>query len=282
MYRNEIVDKITYIFDSNHKVIIDTPNKYFKNKEYSYVQQSTNFVPYSKQDLINIYYSVLDRGYENFTFYCPKEYTSCINDLEEISSSDSEILSTLSYFVSPFNSEKKIETTYSSNGEITLNIEKLYSEEEINVINNKIDEIINNIITNDMSIEDKILTVHDYIINTTQYDTGALENNTIYNSHISYGALIEGYATCNGYADAMALFLDRFGVLNYRVVSSTHVWNAIYINNQWLHLDLTWDDPITDGADKTTHKFYLIDTPTLEGYNITDHNFDKTIYLEVS
>lgn len=280
-YKEQIIDKITYVFDSNHKVIIDTPNKYYKNKEYSFVKQSTNFVPYSKQDLINIYYSVLDRGYETFTFYCPKEYTSCINDIEDISSNNNDILSVLNYFVSPFNAEKKITTTYSTNGEITLNIEKLYTEEEINIVNNKIDEILNNIITNDMSLEDKILTIHDYIINTTQYDTAALENNTTYHSHISYGTLIEGYSTCNGYADTMALFLDRLDVLNYRVVSSTHVWNAIYINNQWLHLDLTWDDPITKDSNNITHKFYLIDTPTLESYNITDHNFDKTIFLEV-
>lgn len=282
IYRDILINKITYLFDSNHVITLDTPNEYFKNLDYSYVKQSVDFIPYSRQDLINIYYSVLDRGYETFTFYCPIEYTSCINDIKEISNYDSEILSNLSYFVSPFNSEIKITTTYTTTGEVTLNIEKLYSDEDIIAVNNKIDYIINNVLTEDMSIEEKILTLHDYIINNVKYDVDALEGKSSYKSHLSYGTLIEGYSTCNGYADTMALFLDRLGVLNYRVASDTHVWNAVYINNKWLHLDLTWDDPIDSISNSDTYKFYLIDTKTLEDYNITDHEFNKTIFLEVS
>ena len=154
----------------------------------------------------------------------------------------------------------------------------------LEAVNKKIDEIISDIINNNMSLEDKILAVHDYIINNTKYDSDALNNNSKYKSYISYGTLLEGYSTCNGYADAMALFLDRFNVTNIRIASSTHVWNAVYLNNKWLHLDLTWDDPITEGSNRDTllHKFYLIDTPTLEGYNITEHEYNKTIFLEVS
>lgn len=281
-YRNEIIDGISSLLDSNHKVVLDDPNKYFKNKNYLYVKQSTDFIPYSMQDLINIYYSVLDRGYNDFTFYCPKEYVNCISDLEKISSADSTVLTNLNYFVSPFNSENKIATSYSSTGEVNIVIEKLYTDDDIKAVNQKIDEIIKKVTTENMALEDKILAIHDYIINNTKYDSEGLNGNSPYKSNISYGTLLQGYSICNGYADAMALFLDRFDVPNIRVASSTHVWNAVYINNKWLHLDLTWDDPIIENSDTITHKFYLIDTPTLEGYNITDHEFDKSIFLEVS
>ena len=52
---------------------------------------------------------------------------------------------------------------------------------------------------------------------------------------------------------------------------------------KWLHLDLTWDDPVSlfSNVDNLIHKFYLIDTETLENYNIEDHNFDKYVYQEV-
>lgn len=282
-FHDNIINNISYIFNQNQKIILDTPNEYYKNKSYAFAKQSSDFIPYSKQDIINIYYSVLDRGYDTFTFYCPKEYTSCITDLEEIISSQ-EILSNLNYFTSPFNSETKIKTNYSYNGEINIQIEKLYTKEEIKIINNKIDEIILTELNQDMNLEDKILKIHDYIINTTKYDTAALENNSNHKSYSSYGALIEGYSTCNGYADAMALFLDRFGIINYRVASDTHVWNAVYLSNKWYHLDLTWDDPITENSNKDTlqHKFYLIDTNTLESYNIEEHTFNKTIYREMS
>lgn len=283
-YRNEIIYYVTSLLDSGHKIVLDTPNTYYKNVNYSYVKQSEDFIPYSKQDLINIYYSVLDRGYNDFTFYCPREYVNCITDIEKISNSENDTLSMLNYFVSPFNSEKKITTSYNTTGEVNITVDKLYSEEDIKAVNNKIDEILKSIINDNMSLEDKILAVHDYIINNTRYDTNALNNNSKYKSYISYGTLLEGYSTCNGYADAMALFLDRFNVPNIRVASSTHVWNAVYLNNKWLHLDLTWDDPITEGSNRDTllHKFYLIDTPTLEGFNIAEHEYDKTIFLEVS
>lgn len=281
-YRYDIINYVTKLLDSGHKIVLDTPNKYYKNVNYSYVKQSEDFIPYSKQDLIDIYYSILDRGYKDFTFYCPMEYVNCISDIEKISNGKNDTLSMLNYFVSPFNSEKKITTSYSTTGEVNITVDKLYSDEDIKAVNKKIDEIISNIINDNMSLEDKILAVHDYIINNTKYDSDALNNNSKYKSYISYGTLLEGYSTCNGYADAMALFLDRFNVPNIRVASSTHVWNAVYLNNKWLHLDLTWDDPITENADTLTHKFYLIDTRTLEGYNIDEHEYDKTIFLEVS
>lgn len=285
VHKDKIINNMAYLLNSNKKIVLETPNNYYKNIDYEYLKQSKDFIPYSKQDLINIYYSILDRGYSTFTFYCPKEYTSCINDLEEIILPTNDTLSNLNYFISPFNSEKKIKTVYSSTGEITVYIsDKLYSEEEINAVNNKIDEIIKDNITNDMALEDKILKIHDYIINNTKYDTAALNNTSKYKSYNSYGTLIEGYSTCNGYADTMALFLDRFGVKNYRVASSTHVWNAALINNKWYHLDLTWDDPITTGTniDTLTHQFYLIDTEKLENYQIKEHNYNKFIYRELS
>ena len=97
-----------------------------------------------------------------------------------------------------------------------------------------------------MNQEEKIRAIHDYIINNTEYDVERNETGTSnYDSNTAYGALIQGKAICSGYADAMALFLARFNIPNYKIASGTHVWNAVYINNTWLHLDLTWDDPVS-------------------------------------
>ncbi len=95
--------------------------------------------------------------------------------------------------------------------------------------------------------------------------------------------MFEGYAICSGYTDAMALVLDRLGLNNFKVASTTHVWNAVKLNNQWLHLDLTWDDPVSQDTQKDNllHKFYLINTPTLEEFDIVDHAFNKSFYIEL-
>ncbi|NLA33057.1 MAG: hypothetical protein GX864_03880, partial [Mollicutes bacterium] len=97
----------------------------------------------------------------------------------------------------------------------------------------------------------------------------------------AYGTLIQGKAICSGYADAMAIFLSEFNIPNFKVASETHVWNAVYINNNWYHLDATWDDQIdSNGNEKLIHKFFLINSANLKKYASDDHIFDKTIYQE--
>jgi transglutaminase-like putative cysteine protease len=280
---DNITDKIAYYLRSNPKVVIDDPNEYYKDTDYKFVKLSGSYMPYSKQDLYDIFYSILDSGYETFTFYCPFEYDDCIEDITLISQNQT-LLTNINNFVNPFNSFSNIKISSSSSSEINIEVTKLYSDEEIEEINKKMDEIENEIYTDDMSVEDKILAVHDYIVNNTIYDENAANKTSSYKSNKAYGALIQGYAVCGGYADAMALFLDRLNVPNYKVSSETHVWNAVYINESWLHLDLTWDDPVSvnSNVQTLTHKFYLIDTPTLESYNIDSHDFNKSVYQEVA
>lgn len=92
----------------------------------------------------------------------------------------------------------------------------------------------------------------------------------------------------------MALFLNKMGYTNYKVATtnetedktSGHVWNAVFLDGEWLHLDLTWDDPVSsDGKDYLYHKYFLISTDELitADSNITskEHDFDKSIYTEL-
>ena len=76
----------------------------------------------------------------------------------------------------------------------------------------------------------------------------------------------------------MALFLDKLGFKNYKISSAKHIWNAVYIDGEWKHLDLTWDDPITDGADRLEYNFFLISDKELESKNTGQHNYNKVIY----
>ena len=280
---NDITDMVADAFKSNPKVIISKPNNYYRDNSFNYVKLSNDYIPYSKQDLLDIFYSLLNSGYSTFTFYCPEEYLECINDVDDLINNE-DTLTIINNFVNSYNSFSNIKVIYSTSGEVNVEVTKLYNEEEIVSINKKIDEIEKSLYKEDMSIEDKILAIHDYIINNTKYDEKRAKGESIYKSNKAYGALIDGYAVCGGYADAMNLFLDRLNVTNYKISSDTHVWNAVYLNDKWLHLDLTWDDPITlnSNKDTLTHKFYLIDTSSLEKYKISDHDFNKTIYAELS
>ena len=134
-----------------------------------------------------------------------------------------------------------------------------------------------------MPTREKIRVIHDYIIDHTEYDKLKYDNkqDNTYKSNTAYGVLIQGYGTCNGYADAMAIFLNKLNIINYKISNDDHIWNLVYLDGKWYHLDLTWDDPISD-ISVSRDTYFLIDTKTLEKINDGTHKFDKAIYKEAS
>lgn len=270
-------------------------NKYAKDGNFLYVKKTFSTTPYSFQDLINLYYSIIDAGYETFTFYCPKEYSNCISDTSKISD-DALILTHINNYVHPFNNFTNIHTSITKSGEVTLEIGYLYTKDEIHDIDKGVDELINKLIKDNMSDYDKVKTIHDYIINNTKYDvTRNLTGDSKYSSYNAYGPLFEGYATCNGYTDLMAIFLEKLDIPNYKIATTAdeisysatgHIWNALKIDGEWLHLDLTWDDPVSnDGNDYLFHTYFLKTTKEIKKADsgeteLEEHNFNSLYYLE--
>lgn len=273
-----ISDKLATFLENDKKVSLASPNNYYRNYDFKFVKQSESYIPYSYQDILDIIYSTLNNGWDTFTFYCPDEYTECLKDINKISK-DTTLLSNINNYVHPYNNYSKIGIVSNTTGEITINTTKLYSEQDIDKLNKGVDEIITKYITNDMSDDDKVLKVHDYIINNTRYDINKVNEA----SYTALGPLFNGTAVCSGYADLMAIFLNKFGIKNYKIASNTHVWNALFINGEWLHLDLTWDDPITKNSDVDTlqHDFFLVKTSKLLEFDTKDHKFDTTVYQEM-
>jgi len=263
---------------------LSSNNIYTNPNDFSYVFETNNFIPSNKQDLKNIYYTILNSGVNEFTFYCPTDgtYDNCINDVKFLAS-DQSSLSHINNFVHPFNGFKHIETEYDSLGKITISVEKTYSEEKIKIVENEVNKILKKEILSSDSIEEKIKKVHDYIINNSKYDSNRSDDNIVnYDSDTAYGTLIEGYGLCGGYTDSMALFLTSLGIKNYKVASENHVWNALYLNDTWYHLDLTWDDPVTtDLKDVLEYNFFLITTNELKELKTDQHNFDINVYKEL-
>ena len=283
-YRNDIKTYVeNYSKDTKKEIVVPKDNEYKRyNTTYKYVSNTENFVPNSKQDLMNIIYTTLNSGWDEFTFYCPSEYKSCVDDVVEITNDDI-LLSNINGFVHPYNSFKSIETAYTTQGKITLDVHKIYNEDMIDKINKVVDEVISEELDSSMSEEEKIKAIHDYIINNSKYDSERISGITKYNSNTAYGNLIEGYGICSGYTDAMAIFLDRLKIKNYKISSNEHIWNLVYINNKWLNLDLTFDDPVTsDNEDILQHDYFLIDTDKLLELDKDEHEFDKNVFIEAN
>ena len=273
----------TYFVKEEKEVTLTASNDYTRDYDFNYVKRTDDFTPSNYQDLLNIYYTVLNSGKEEFSFYCTDEYSECINDVDSLANNQ-KVLSTINNFVHPFNSFRHLETSYDDYGKVTLKIEHIYSNNDIKLINAKVEEIEKEIWNSSMSNEDKIKEAHNYIINNSKYDKDRSDNNIVkYKSDTAYGSLLEGYSLCGGYTDAMELFLEDMGIKSYKISSENHVWNAVNLNNAWYHLDLTWDDPITtDGSDILEYNFFLITTSELSELEGEQHNYDKNVYSELA
>lgn len=257
-------------------------NEYFRDYNFAYLQNTTDFEPNNMQDVINIFYTVINSGQETFSFYCPDEYPTCIDDVKDLANNQT-MLSHINNFVHPYNGFKHIETQYNSLGKVTIIVFKSYDLEKAMILDKKVDEIINSQIKDSYTDIEKIRTIHNYIINNSKYDIDRSEHNIMkYDSDTAYGPLIQGYGICGGYSDAMQLFLEKFNIKNYKVASDSHIWNAVFINNKWYHLDLTWDDPITpDGIQILDDDYFLISSNKLMSLDTKEHFFDNTVYSEV-
>ncbi len=282
-YRKPIATFLYTNFIFKKEISIPEVTSYKKETDFEFVQNTDNFYPKNKTEILNVIYTVLNSGWEQFSFYCDDDYETCYEDINEIAK-DEEILGNINNFVHPYNTYDKISISINNFNKITIDVTHLYSTSDILAIDKEVSSIYDKLITSSMSDYEKIKKIHDYIINQTAYDQEKAkdaEQNYKYKSNTAYGPLIEKIALCGGYTDAMALFLEKMNIPNYRIASENHIWNLVYINNEWKHLDLTWDDPVSyTEKNILTHQFFLITTTSLKNLDKDKHTFNQNIYLE--
>ena len=143
------------------------------------------------------------------------------------------------------------EVSISGNGDSYLE-EGFNSEEEVDVAISNIENIKNEIISNTSgNTVDKIRYVHNYLIDTVEYNVNAGTG-----IRDIYGTLINQKAVCEGYAKAFKYIMDELEIpcilvcgtaTNSVGVTENHAWNYVQIDGVWYAVDVTWDDPIIRG-----------------------------------
>lgn len=280
--KEEVTNVIkSFIYKFSERVAIAPYEKTVHHNEYVFlsVKETDNFKPSSVEDIKNIYYTVLNNGWEEFRFYCPKNYATCADDVRLVAN-DSKYVTQINNYVSPYNSYQKYNTTITNDEEIFLKVDKLYNNNEIFDVNNKLKEIFNELeIDKNDSVETNIKKLHDYLIKNTTYDDKYVDDDdTISNK--ATGTLFNNIALCSGYSDTFALMLDILNIPNFRISNDEHIWNVVYINNTWKHIDITWDD---DEINKNNYyNFYLLSTNELLNKDKSIHTFDRSLYKEVN
>lgn len=107
--------------------------------------------------------------------------------------------------------------------------------------NQAIDKMVANV-TPGMSEYEKEKTLHDLLAVQVTYVATT-------NAHNAYGALIEGKAVCEGYAEALQCLLQRVGMQSIQVYGESrgenHAWNMVRVDGKYYLTDLTWNDQDT-------------------------------------
>lgn len=124
-------------------------------------------------------------------------------------------------------------------------------------IQEKLTEVISQIVTPGMTDEEIELAINQYLCDTVTYDEDALanaeENDFMYvdesfnDSFTAYGALINGKCVCSGYAAAFKLLSDTAGLESIVVTGIldgglAHAWNKIKLDGDWQIVDVTNND----------------------------------------
>lgn len=133
----------------------------------------------------------------------------------------------------------------------------------VNNFNRRCDEIIAENTEPGMSDVEIILALHDALMKKVSYET----NTTVPTiDHRAYSAIIGDVSVCQGYTLAYMHLLDRMGIETKFIPSKAmkHAWNAVKLDNEWYHVDLTWDDTSNT---KGSHRFFLVSDNKLEEHN---------------
>ncbi|MBE8955427.1 MAG: hypothetical protein SR2Q5_07185 [Quinella sp. 2Q5] len=118
------------------------------------------------------------------------------------------------------------------------------------------------------------MTIYGHIMNRATYLTGDMSHQPRFVSAI--GALVDGKANCQGYADAFYM-LGRMMGWNVGRISGTfngggHSWNWIEINGKTYFVDATGDDETFDGK----HNAYIYFNAPAEIMQVT-HSWDWSL-----
>ena len=134
-------------------------------------------------------------------------------------------------------------------------------------------------IDNCSSDYEKVKAAHDYIVKNCMYNKAAVDNDSLVDDDFSvYGTLVKGIAVCEGYAKAFKMLMD-IADIDCIIVTGTvgedevlHAWNMVKLEDDWYHVDVTFDDPYPETKEIVYLYFNISDDIISK-----DHSWNKNV-----
>lgn len=199
------------------------------------------------------------------TSFQPVYYDRIVNELELVLNHNADI----NYIES---------CTIYSNGVIRFNykfpLEQI--KQMVYAVDKKASEIIQEIISGNMSESQKIKAINDYIVKNTKYDyDNYIRGQIPPESFTAYGVLINNTGVCQGYSAAFNVLSRKAGIKSITVSGKAkgedHAWNMVEADGQIKYIDVTWNDPVPDRGDHVRYDYFLLD----ENQISADHEWDR-------
>lgn len=143
----------------------------------------------------------------------------------------------------------------------------------------------------DLTVYQRELALHDWMLDWAEYDPGALSSGPIgdpipHNDN-PYGFLTGRKGICLGYASTFHLLMELCGVECLTVEGSSHggaddhAWNLVKLEEEWYAVDVTWDDPVASFEIPVSmaHMYFNVTSDFLRQ---NDHSWDPEGVPEAS
>ncbi len=102
-----------------------------------------------------------------------------------------------------------------------------------------VEKVVAQCTTDGMSDFEMALALHDWLTEHADYSS--------YRTfHGAEGVLVYGEGVCQSYTEAYTMLLTAVGIPVKTVMSTSmdHSWNLVQLDEEWYHVDCTWNDPI--------------------------------------
>ncbi len=185
----------------------------------------------------------------------------------------------ISYLVL-FYTDGEVTDNFDANGKFTATADREKIKQQKIAFDNLATNFLKSIPKDTPEIEKERL-IHDFVLNSIIYaDNEAnlpLKRENYYRIYDVYGALVENYAVCEGYTRLFQYLCYQVGINSTFVYgeseNESHSWNTVKIENEWYHVDTTWNDGSKNGIPLYNY-FNLTEKQIL-----TDHTLDTSVVL---